>query len=328
MRRLAWLCLIVFTFSACTSDSLTFEATPVVVVITPIPTLTPIPSPTDPPTATPPPTHTPTPIAEPSATPLPCENFTGRIEEFSQFRSQIANGENLRYRVYLPPCYVETQIRFPTVYLLHGLSYREEQWEDIGLIDVLDQGIRDGTLPPMVLVMPYLGSLGQYNTFPPSPSYETYILEELLPTIERQICVWQDRNFRAIGGISRGGFWAYSVAFRHPDVFGIVGGHSAYFPNNTLEIPPAFNPLELARDSETLPTADLRLFMDNGTGDSSAQSQQLMSNRLREREIPHTYVINTLGEHNNEYWSQHVDEYLAFYGRFWPKNYSDLPSCD
>jgi enterochelin esterase-like enzyme len=117
------------------------------------------------------------------------------------------------------------------------------------------------------------------------------------------------------------------VAFRHPDLFGIVGGHSAYFPNNTLEIPPAFNPLELARDSETLPSADLRIYMDNGTGDSSFQSQQLMSNRLREREIAHSYVINTLGEHDNEYWSQHVEEYLTFYGRYWPRHYSDLPSC-
>jgi S-formylglutathione hydrolase FrmB len=98
-------------------------------------------------------------------------------------------------------CYVQSGLRFPTLYLLHGLSYREEQWEDIGLIEALDRGIRENTIPPMIVIMPYLGSLGQYNTFPPSPSYETYLLEELLPRVERQICTWEDRNFRAIGGI-------------------------------------------------------------------------------------------------------------------------------
>ena len=69
-------------------------------------------------------------------------------------------------------------------------------------------------------------------------------LEELIPAVERDFCTRNDRDHRAIGGISRGGFWAYSLALRHPDIFGIVGGHSAAF--DTGNAPPDSNPLELA----------------------------------------------------------------------------------
>src|SRR5262245_37839363 len=132
----------------------------------------------------------------------------------------------------------------------------------------------------MILVMPYYGQIGQANSFPPDPSYETVILEELLPAIERDLCTWNDRDHRAIGGISRGGFWAFSIAMRHPDVFGIVGGHSAFFPNDTNEIPAPFNPLELALNSNFLQAAKLRMYLDNGANDSSGPSQQLFSSRL------------------------------------------------
>jgi len=71
----------------------------------------------------------------------------------------------------------------------------------------------------------------------------------------------------------------------------------------------------------------LRMYLDNGAEDSASLSQQALSNRLQERGIPHTYAINTSGEHNNDYWSLHVTEYLAFYGKNWTRDYNQLPSC-
>jgi enterochelin esterase-like enzyme len=114
---------------------------------------------------------------------------------------------------------------------------------------------------------------------------------------------------------------------RHPEIFGNLGSHSGYFPNNTAQIPPDFNPLEMALNSATLQEAGLRLYMDNGASDSSGPSQQLLSSRLTQRGIQHTFVVNVTGEHDNTYWSAHVREYLDFYGKNWAKNYADLPSC-
>jgi enterochelin esterase-like enzyme len=67
--------------------------------------------------------------------------------------------------------------------------------------------------------------------------------------------------------------------------------------------------------------------MDHGAADSAGPSNQLLSSRLTQRSIEHTYVVNPTGEHDNEYWSQHVTEYLDFYGKNWLRDYNALPSC-
>lgn len=315
--------LMLMALTAC--DPLAFQApTAQVMIITAVPSATPLPTATRAVTRTPIPT--PTVVITPSATPFPCDEERGQVLKFDTFRSAIAN-ETLRYRVYIPPCYQQTQKRYPYAVLLHGAGQNESEWEVIGAIQALDQGFRLGALPPMIIVLPYMGSIGNDNTFPPNPSYETVVLEELLPAVERDFCTWNTREHRAIGGISRGGFWAYSIALRHPDVFGIVGGHSAFFPDNLNEVPAAFNPLELARNSSFLPEARLRMYLDNGANDFAGISQENFSSRLSARGIAHTYVINPVGDHNEAYWSAHVSEYLAFYSRDWPKDVARLPSC-
>lgn len=324
IRRLIGICLICIALAAC--DPMAPTPPAIAVVISPEPSITP----TFNPTSTPRPTATTLPTAtaviEPSATPFPCDDDSGQVIDFNQFPSPTAN-ENLRYRVYVPPCYFETQARFPMAVLFHGLSFREQQWDDIGAVTALDQGIRLGSLPPMLLVMPYYGQIGQFNQFPPDPSYETVVLEELLPAVEADFCVWEDREYRAIGGISRGGFWAFSIGFRHPDVFSRIGGHAAIFPENINIVPPAFNPLEIAENSSFLQEANLRMYIDNAVADSAGLSLQQLSNRLTERQIPHQYEINTVGDHNNAYWASHVTEYLTFYGDDWPRAYDGLPTC-
>ena len=313
--------LIVLTLGC---DPLAQQPTAEVLIITAVPSDTPVPTATVFVTRTSVPTFTP--VIIPSPTTPACDEESGQVITVDPFRSETA-GENLRYNVYIPPCYAKTQKRYPYVILLHGSGDTEKQWSDLNLTAALDQGLRLGALPPMILVMPYTGSIGNDNTFPPDPSYETVILDELAPAVERDFCTWSDRSHRAIGGISRGGFWAYSVALRHQDVFGIVGGHSAFFPEDLNEVPPAFNPLELALNSALLPDARLRMYLDNGANDIAGVNQELFSSRLSSRAIPHTYVVNPVGEHNNEYWSAHISEYLAFYGRDWPRDTSALPSC-
>jgi enterochelin esterase-like enzyme len=313
--------LLFFTLLGC-DPLIPVQPTPIVIVISATPTRTPNPTPTAAVTRTPVPT--PTIALTPTPTAPPCDEDAGQVLNFSDFRSAIA-GQNLPYDVYIPPCYVKTQKRYPYVILLHGAQADQRQWEKIGVVQALDQGLRLGALPPMILVMPYTGLIANDNTFPPDPSYESVVLEELQPAIERDFCTWNNREYRAIGGISRGGFWAFSIALRHPDIFGIVGGHSAFFdPTNA---PPENNPLDLALSAPFLTQANLRMYLDNGSSDYVGPNLELFSSRLSSRGIAHTYVINPVGDHDETYWSAHVSDYLEFYGKDWPKDVSALPGC-
>ncbi len=317
IKQLAFL-LTFLLLCACDPLAPVITATPQIVIVTPSASDTPIPTATRPPTSTPLPSPTPQDTATPTA--FPCLQDGGQIVPFDDFRSPTA-GENLRYRVYIPPCYLETQKRYPYVILLHGLRENELEWGELGIQAALDQGIQTGTLAPMIVVMPNMGSIGTDNSFPPQASYETVVLDELVPAVERDFCTWDDRDHRAIGGISRGGFWAFEIALRHPDVFGIVGGHSAAFdPNNA---PAAFNPLELALH----PPSNLRIYLDNGADDPAGTNLELFSSRLSARGIAHSYIVSPVGGHDADYWSAHLNEYLTFYARDWTRNVSELPSC-
>ncbi len=296
--------------------------TPQVIIVTSQPTVTNAPTETRPPTATR--TMAPEPSQTPTETPFPCTEETGQIIPFDNVRSSIA-GENLRYRVYVPPCYVQTEKRYPYVILLHGASYTETQWDEIGADEALEQGMRLGVLGPMIIVMPYFGVVGTRSTFPPDRSYESVILDELIPAVERDFCTWNNRATRAIGGISRGGFWAYSIGLRHPDIFGIIGGHSAAFSEDNA--PPANNPLELALNASFLAQANLRMYLDVGAQDPASAEIQLLSSRLTARGIEHTSVVNPTGDHSEAYWTAHVSEYLTFYNETFPRTTGELPTC-
>ena len=326
MTRPRWLpiLLIVLALVIAACDPLAPIPTPTAVVLVVTPEASATPLATDTPTPTPSPTITPTPENSPTPTAYPCAEEGGRVLTFDDFDSEIA-GENLPYRVYIPPCYLETQKRYPVVYLLHGLRQDENTWLDVGLADALDQAIRLGAIGPMIVVMPSSGAIGTLDEFPPDASFEDVLLSELLPAIERDFCTINDRAYRALGGFSRGGFWAYSIGMRHPDIFSKLGGHSAAFAEDNA--PAANNPLELALNAAFLSAADLDLYLDNAAADPAGVGLEMFSSRLSSRGIPHTYVIHPTGDHDEAYWASHVQEYLAFYGENWPLSDAELPSC-
>ncbi len=229
------------------------------------------------------------------------------------FRSAPAE-TTFYYSVYTPPCYAESTTAYPVIYLMHGSNDDDGHWGRLGIQQALDTGIANGTLPPMMVVMPYGEWLANKNQFD-LVSWENVFLNELMPLVESQYRIDARRETRAIGGISRGGFWAFEIAFRHPDLFSSVGGHSAFFAEG--QAPKEFDPLKLARSAPDLDS--LRIELDRGNNDYAAPGLDLMHQRLDERGITHTYTVYTEGQHNNAHWQQHITEYLAFYAASWLK---------
>lgn len=254
----------------------------------------------------------------------PCEATEG-LSFDSAFESVIA-GEAVRYRIYLPPCFYETGRRYPYVILLHGSGYNYTQWsEDVGIIEALDAALREknGSIAPMVFIMPDGGVLQELNTYNNGPQWEEVILTELIPSLETSFCLWNEPEGRAIGGISRGGFWAMSIGLRNPGLFISAGGHSAAFFDENA--PSAYNPLDLATTIATpLP---LRIYLDAARSDSVTANLSRFSSILSSRNIPHIIEISPTGDHTDDYWASQVENYLRFYSEPWPTDPAALPSC-
>jgi len=312
-------CLI----AAC--DPLTPDATPVVIVITQTPTATHVPTAS---TVTPTLNVTsvnPTPVPGTASATLPkCNESKGQLLDLTLDSNVEKNA--VRYRAYLPPCYNETQRRYPYVILMPGSDKDETEWTaQLKAQDALDAGIAVSALPPMILIMPNGSDLMNNNIFQDGASWESVVVGELIPEVEKNFCTWNARQARAIGGISRGGFWAFEIAFRHTDLFSAIGGHSPFFdPENAG---PDYNPLGLAKTVQFAPGAQPRIWLDVAQGDDVRTNVEIFERTLSGRNIDPGYTMNPTGGHDADYWGSHVSEYLAFYGQTWPHNPQDLPTC-
>ncbi len=254
---------------------------------------------------TPRPTITPTPTMIPSATLPPCLSDRGQIESHTLEFSNPA--QPLTFRVYLPPCYgVDAGVRYPVLYLIHGQTYTEDQWDRLGVDEVADTMIAAKEIPPFLVVMPL-----EANTFEDifSASFGLDLVDGLVPWIDANYLTCAERTCRAIGGLSRGGAWALRLGFIHWDIFGAIGLHSTPpFIGDPNRLPAWLN--EIPPDQ--LP----RVYMDTGKRDGYINSTSEFESMLVRYAVPHEwYLFN--GTHEEAYWSAHVPDYLVWYTQPW-----------
>lgn len=254
-------------------------------------------------------------------TPLPlhCSTPAGKLLTII-IQSKVLDTA-LPVNVYLPPCYDGNRYAYPTLYLIEGLGYIMGQWVNDGVVRVASQQISAGQLPPFIIVMPANDSMSGYAsrfvyTSEGPDSWEGFIVNELVPTIDARYSTWRNRDGRAIGGISRGGYWSLEIAFKHPNLFSAVGGHSPAITSEYLVgTKSGFNMLDLVRSTSALKT--LRIFLDAGTNDVTLDGVYQLAAALGTNHIAYTDRIAN-GKHDDVYWSSQMPYYLAFYAATWP----------
>jgi enterochelin esterase-like enzyme len=247
-----------------------------------------------------------------------CESH-GRMVT-GQYPSDI-DGPFRSYRVYLPPCYGEDGRTYPTIYLFHGGAHSDDHWDYLGMDDVADAAINSGVIAPFLIVLPDGGELANDSSGGPR-SFEGVVLDELIPFVESNYCAWAEPTGRAIGGISRGGYWALEIAFRSPHLFESVGGHSAALLDT--DAGPETNPQHTALENNL---GDLRIYLDIGEGDWLIENILLLHEEMSQAGIYHEWVLSE-GQHGDSYWEEHLEEYLSWYTEPWPTERAIYPICN
>ncbi len=215
--------------------------------------------------------------------------------------------EPMPFQVYLPAAAVsgEGEQRFPVLYLLHGQSQNETIWGTMGLFDLADRLIADGTIQPLIIVTPreenYLGVIQD-------SAFGQKILNELIPLVDERFPTINERSSRAIGGISRGAVWAQYLCFKNYEVFAVLGQHS--LPSQVVSSPLIYRQRETYRES--LPEIQIRI--DSGENDPYLDGARILSAQLASLNYPHTFVINP-GGHNVDYWTENLEQYLIWYSQ-------------
>jgi enterochelin esterase-like enzyme len=266
----------------------------------PLPTSTPLPPPTQTITATV--TASPVPA---TSTPLTCLSQPGLVEEGVLTSTKPEQA----YFIYLPQCYNEqNSLRYPVLYLLHGQTYKADQWIRLGAVSAADHLILSGEAKPFIIVFP---DDRYWYSKDSGGSFGTRLVDDLIPYIDETYRTIPNRDHRSMGGLSRGAGWTLRLGLTRWELFGALGLHS-------LAV--------LERDGDSLkdwlnaiPASNRpAVYMDIGESDPELGMAKLVEEKFAEFKIPHQLNIHP-GLHTEEYWSAHVREYIQWYAAEWDK---------
>lgn len=137
--------------------------------------------------------------------------------------------------VYLPPGYATSGLRYPTIYLLHGGGGDEADWVTFGDVQgIFDRAVAGDPARAAIVVMPD-GRSGQWYDYEDSSFLiERYVLDHLVPYVDRHFRTLPDRTGRAVVGLSNGGYGAIHLVGKRPDLFVAAGGMSSNLGARTL----------------------------------------------------------------------------------------------
>ena len=144
--------------------------------------------------------------------------------ETIEFHSPAVD-RHMKFDIVLPAAYYDSDERYPVIYLLHGVMQNYTIWgRNLGA------GFYARNLNDMILVLPdggnswfinYASSAkGQTN------NWEDHIIEDVIAYVDANFRTLARREGRAISGLSMGGFAAFSLGLRHPELFISIGSTS------------------------------------------------------------------------------------------------------
>jgi len=235
-------------------------------------------------------------------TPLGCLNQPGRVEQGVVETTKPPQ----EFLIYLPPCYDEKpDLRYPVLYLLHGQTYTDDQWVRLGAVEVMDKLFLEKEVSPFIIVFPD----DRYWNVQAGPGFGERLVNYLIPYVDQNYRTHANRNYRAIGGMSRGAGWALRLGLQRWNLFGTLGLHSlAAFGDDRPYLAYWLDEIP----SESWPN----IFIDTGESDSELGFNSLFEDMLTQFGIPHEWHLYP-GAHDEAYWQAHVEEYLRWYAEVW-----------
>src|SRR3569833_2083107 len=267
--------------------------------------------------------------------------YQGKVLEQKSVNSTIL-GREVRYTIYLPPDYASSERSYPVVYLLHGYTDDNTGWLQFGEVNrYANKAIAEGTIPPMIIVMPNADSSWYINSYDGKEKYEDFFIKEFMPSIEKTYRIKAEKHYRGLAGRSLGGHGSLVYALKYPELFAAAAPLSAaIFDDVTLASMPdehynhvfgqlygrglkgkdrlnkawyANSALKLVDEKSADALKQVRYWIDCGDDDGLSRANSLLHIALMEKHVPHEFRVRD-GGHTWTYWRTGITDALAFIG--------------
>ena len=224
---------------------------------------------------------------------------------FGDFVDSALEAKRRSYQVYLPPSYyTEPGREYPVVYLLHGINGGSKEWEPRDFGTELDQLYTTGGLAESIVIMPDGESLWYADT--PADPWRSMFLNEMMPQVDNEYRTLDDPDFRALSGISMGGFGAFSIGFDNPDKFTSIATHIGSLSYNPNGITPIAQATAMTADQ----LKHYSLYFDACEFDEYRfdNAVRSMDTVLTGKGVEHYSAVYPVGSHNDACWMPHIAE--------------------
>jgi|688.fasta_scaffold405651_2 enterochelin esterase-like enzyme len=263
----------------------------------------------------------------------------GKTMESLIIQSKVL-GKDVRYSIYLPSDYETSQRKYPVLYLLHGYSDDETGWTQFGEVQkIANESISKGEATQMIIVMPDAGVSWYINDAAGKVKYEDFFINEFIPFIDSIYKTRNKKQYRAVAGLSMGGYGSFIYAMKHPDLFSAAAPlsaaiHSDYeiteMPDNLKNykfielfgidlavknrLTETWNKnsvLKLAANVAVEKLNQVHYYIDCGDDDRLVKANMELHSIFLDRKVKHEFRVRD-GAHNWPYWRSALPEVLKF----------------
>jgi S-formylglutathione hydrolase FrmB len=254
--------------------------------------------------------------------------------------------ETVHYCVLLPPGYDSAAAhhseRYPVLYFLHGLGDNEQTLFKTGGWNLIEDLRRQHKVGDFLIVTPDAKTTFYVNSADGKVRYSDFFLQEFIPYIEGKYRIRRERRFRAISGLSMGGYGALRFAFAYPDMFSAVSAQSAaLMTESPQELNAAVrsgtplgrllgsvfgNPINVAHWKENDPFSlarknkvgigKLAIYFNCGREDEYGfeTGATALDQQLHQEHINHEFHLYP-GGHSASYFGAHLGEVIEFHSK-------------
>jgi enterochelin esterase-like enzyme len=200
-----------------------------------------------------------------------------------------------RTHLYLPPGYQPGK-PYPLLLMLHGAGLDADQWYKTGMVNAfMDSMLHRRKIRPFIIVLAEARGFGS--------TVEEALIDRLLPQLQREYGVSLRPGDTAITGVSMGGFGAFYLALRHPQLFGL-----------SLPVSGALNDTDLAGVARPV-RLPFRLHILCGSSDVLVEGNRAVRDLLEADGVEFAYEESN-GGHEWHYWNRQLPTILSRVDRF------------
>lgn len=249
--------------------------------------------------------------------------------------------------IYLPPNYNTSKDSYPVLYIQDGQNVWDGQQLPFGgwkINTTIEKLLFENKIYPIIVVgienswerpKEYVGfstfygmitndeqrKLAEENKVK-SDAYMDFVVNEVMPFVEKNFRVKKGRDNTAIAGASFGAGVSLHIAFNHPDKFGMIGSISGgHYPVGSSQFQQKpYLVFDYLINEELPKTPIFKIFLSCGTTDIDAmfvEETEKMYNELKKRGWVEGkdlyYLISTNKGHNERTWAEQVPEMLLFF---------------